>query len=170
MEQNFIDRIHFEIHSLRISGILVLEYIPGYSLVVFMIVSVFIGCALGVLQDGRQKYKDTPFQHVCLITSIIMLLAYFALFIFPSFGLNLFALQFCTEFEAVSNGMLTSDFVRSINLLKGFAFYMGFMGWIKTITPLLQWWCARSARRAYRGYLLGDRVSSDYSSTKSFYA
>eukprot|EP01083_Nonionella_stella_P067285 177857_1 len=118
-----------------VDGILLMEYIPGFSLIVFIATSVFVGCCLGAMQEFYWKYRWM--KGACVCTVICVVFGYLVMFIFPSFGLNVYALQFQFQFKAVSTGILSDAFVKNVNLLKHFAFYMGFMGWIKTITPLL---------------------------------
>ena len=126
-------------------GILLLQYIPGFSLVIYIVSTILLACFGGAIQDIYTKYEWM--KNICLWTVIILLITYFVMFILPSFGLNVYALNFCMQFTAISNGMLSSEVINHVNLLRAFAFYFGIISWIKTISPLIQMcWTRRKSK------------------------
>eukprot|EP01084_Bolivina_argentea_P050156 92224_1 len=146
--------------SETMNGVLLLEFLPGFSLIIFMVFTILMGCCIGAMEDFYKKYPRT--KTVCVWIVICLLTLYFGLFIFPAVGLNIFVLQFLFEFKAVSNGLLTMDFVKKVNLLRNFAFYMGFVGWIKSITPLISMLLAKRRARQHSRALLNGKPKPTY--------
>eukprot|EP01083_Nonionella_stella_P139709 426767_1 len=128
---------------------LLLQFVPAFSIMVFVLFTVVMLCFFGTVQS---MYKDCLIDNckqICIFLVLFIVFMYCVLFIIPTFGLTFYTLRFCAEFEPLGGHLLSAEFVSNVNVLRWFALYMGVSGWIKTCVPLVKL-VAVSKIRKYR--------------------
>eukprot|EP01084_Bolivina_argentea_P253891 426650_1 len=121
--------------------VLLLQYIPGYMLLISFIASIiisyciFYGCCSAVGSAANNNDELTFILVVCCI--ILPFICLFVLFTIPYWGLSFYVLQFSFEYKSSSFGLLSPSYMSITDGLASLAAVLGIGSWFETIVTLI---------------------------------